>query len=194
MTKQINSRHKYLASYIAGIFGVQRPLVSRYGDENGHSDVFILEADNSPQAGVKSYSTIGLSDAPLFLNGKEFGARIEILGACGASFYGFADAISTAAFCVINSHWFCAPGGIFPDVIATHGISKTMSDIYFASPFLWEGIKTIDVEGNDIAWLLAVPVSAAETEFAKKNGSEKLEALFSEMDIDIFNLNRPSVV
>ena len=194
MTKQINAKHKYIASYIAGIFGVQKPPIARFGDEDGRSDVFILEAENSPQLGVKAFSTIGLSDAPLFLDGKEFGARVEILGACGASFPRFADVISSAAFCVMNSQWFCAPGAIFPGVVEAHGISSTMSDIYFAQPFLWEKLETISVEGQEIAWLLAVPVSRAETEFAQTNGPEKLEALFSELDIDIFDLNRPSVV
>jgi antitoxin YqcF len=194
MTKQITAKHKHLASYVAGIFGAQKPPIARFTDEKGGSDVFILEAENSPQMGVKSFSTIGLSDSPLFLKGNEFGARVEIVGACGSSFHGFADAISTAAFCVINSHWFCAPGVIFPDVIGAHGISTTMSDIYFANPFLWPELKAINIEGKDVAWLLAVPVSKAETDFAQKNGPEKLESLLSEMDIDILNLNRASIV
>ena len=194
MATQISARHKNIASYIAGILGVQKPPISRFGDEEGRSDVFVLEASNSPQVGVKAFCTIGLSDAPLFLDGKEFGARVEILGACGAAFQGLESAISSAAFCVMNSQWFCAPGAIFPGVVEAHGISSTMSDFYFAQPFLWESLKTINVEGQDIAWLLAVPVSKAETEFARNNGPEKLEALFSELDIDIFDLNRPSVV
>ncbi|MDP3230387.1 MAG: suppressor of fused domain protein [Acidovorax sp.] len=194
MTKEVTVKHKNLASSIAGIFGVQKPSIARFADEKGGSDIFILEAKNSPNLGVNSFSTIGLSDIPLFFKGSEFGARVEIVGACDASFHRFAEAISTAAFCVINSHWFCAPGMIFPSVIGIHGISTTMSDIYFANPFLWPELKTINIEGKDIAWLLAVPVSKAETEFAQKNGPEKLESLFSERNIDIFNLNRTSIV
>lgn len=194
MSKEVTTKHKYLASHVASVFGVQRPSGARFGDEKGSSDVFILEVENSPQIGVKSFSTIGLSDSPLFFKGVEFGARVEIVGACGSSFFGFADVISTAAFCVINSNWFCAPGVIFPGVLEAHDISSTMSDVYFANPFLWPGLETIHIEGKNIAWLLAVPVSKAETDFAQKNGSEKLESLFSERSIDIFNINRASVV
>lgn len=194
VSKQINAKHKYLASYIAGIFGVQRPPIARFEDDEGRSQIFVLEAENSPRKGVRAFSTIGLSDVPLYLDGKEFGARVELVGACGISFNGFAEALSTAAFCVMNSRWFCAPGIIFPGVIEMHGISATMSDIYFARPFLWDGLQTVNVDGQDVAWLLAVPVSKAETEFARVHGPDKLESLFAEANVDIFDMNRDSVV
>lgn len=70
-----------------------------------------------------------------------------------------------------------------------------MSDIYFANPFLWgDGFKSTQINDQTTAWLLAVPVSKQETEFAKKYGSSKLEDLLSAKDIDIYNLNRTSVV
>jgi hypothetical protein len=39
-----------------------------------------------------------------------------------------------------------------------------------------------------------VPISKEEREFAQSSGPEKLEALFAEKDIDIYNLNRASVI
>ncbi|WP_417448447.1 suppressor of fused domain protein, partial [Idiomarina abyssalis] len=187
----VTSYHKQVARHAAFAFGVGKPPVTRYLDDNKQNGVFILEAKDSPQAGVNSYSTVGLSDHPLILNGKEFGVRVEIAGACGAAFSGFENVIATSAFCIINSKWFCAPGRIFPDIISMYGLSKTMSDIYFANPFLWdEKLASTSFDGQKVAWLLAVPVSKAESEFAQVNGPDKLESLFYERDIDIYNLNR----
>lgn len=76
-----------------------------------------------------------------------------------------------------------------------HNLSKTMSDVYFTNPFLWEDrFQPLHVNNKVVAWLLAIPISKSETKFATEFGSEKLEKLFSEKDIDIFDLNRASVV
>lgn len=194
MTKEIKAKHKALASHVARAFDTHKPPISRFADATGHSEIFVLEARDSPQLGVKSYATIGLSDSPMYLNGSAFPARVELVAACGSSFNGLAEALSTAAFCIINSHWFCAPGTVFPDIIGTQGISTTMSDLYFTHPFLWPQLKGLHIEEYQVAWLLAMPISRTETDFAQEHGPEKLEALFSEKDIDIFNLNRQPVV
>jgi hypothetical protein len=103
--------------------------------------------------------------------------------------------MATLAFCVINSGWFCAPGVIFPDVVSMYKHSDTMSDIYFAYPFLWEErLRSTMIGDRKVAWLLAIPVSKAETEFAQSHGPDKLEDLFVEKGIDIYDLNRASVV
>jgi hypothetical protein len=76
-----------------------------------------------------------------------------------------------------------------------YGLSSTMNDIYFASPFLWPSLeKSILIDAKRVAWLLAMPVSREETEFAQRFGPQALEDLFEEKHIDIFDLNRPPVV
>jgi len=192
---QISNRRKAVAAYAAAGFVVVKPPVIRYWDSNHRSDLHILEGADCPQKGVKSYATVGLSEHPLIRNGKEFNARVELLGACGSEFSEFAEILSTVGFCVINSQWFCAPGVIFPGVLDLHGASKTMSDIYFADPFLWgDRFKSSIIENQMTAWLLVIPISKRETEFAVQNGPDKLEQLFERQNIDIYNLNRPSVV
>jgi antitoxin YqcF len=186
---------KQVAKHTALAFGVEKPPITQYWDDNKKNGVFILEANNNPQSGVNSYATIGLSEHPLMHKGKEFSTRVEIVGVCGSVFSDFANIVATVAFCIINSRWFCAPGIIFPDVVSMYKKSNTMSDIYFANPFLWEErFASTSFDGQKVAWLLAVPISKAEREFAQINGPEKLEDLFSKKDIDIYDLNRPSVV
>lgn len=192
---QISDEQKEVAKYTASAFLVDKPSISRFWDDDRRSDVYILEAPDSPQRGVTSYATVGLSDHPLIFQDKEFGTRVEIIGACGSKFPDYGNILATLAFCVINSKWFCAPGIIFPDIMKMYDLSLTMSDIYFSHPFLWDDrLKSTRLGKKDIAWLLAVPISKEESAFAQKFGPEKLEELFSEKDIDIYNLNRPSIM
>lgn len=70
-----------------------------------------------------------------------------------------------------------------------------MKHFLFVPPFLWEDeLPTLEFEGRSIAWLLALPISDQERSFAESNGSDDLEDLFQQNQIDIFDLERPSVV
>jgi hypothetical protein len=62
------------------------------------------------------------------------------------------------------------------------------------NPFLWDGFKTLEIENKSIAWLLIIPISEKEKEYANVNGWEALEDKFEEFNIDIFNLYRRSVI
>jgi antitoxin YqcF len=190
----ISEEDRAIAKAAAEAFG-GRPRVTRFWDDNHVSSIDILRCEDRPQEGITTYSTVGLSGWPLFKGEKEYGCRLEIVGACRSSFEGFANALSTAAFCVINSRWFCCPGMIFPDVLTMYDSSPTLQHFLFVSPFLWEGtLNTIDRGGHTVAWLLAVPISEEERMFAEENGTERLERLFVDRQIDIFNLHRRSEV
>jgi antitoxin YqcF len=171
---------------------------SKFWDEDNKNQVEIMTALNCPQDNLVTYSTIGLSNYPLLHQGNETGIGVEIVGACAKRFEDFAAVISTLAFCIINSKWFCAPGVIFPAVVAAHGLSQTLSDIYFMPPFLWgDGFneaKKITMDGKRLTWLQAVPISRAEANFAQDNGPLKLEELLEKNQVDIFNLQRSSVI
>lgn len=191
----VSQQQKDVADYISSIFETEKPSVFLYWDDDHRSSVHVLDTKDCPQPGVTSYSTVGLSEHPLFFHDKEYKTRVELVGACGSNFQKFGNILATSAFCVINSRWFCAPGMIFPGIMEMHQASVTMSDVYFASPFLWDDrLKSIKSGNHNIAWLLVVPISRKESLFAQEFGPEKLESLFIEKDIDIFNLNRPSVI
>ncbi len=143
---------------------------------------------------LTSYSTIGLSDHLLLKDGEDYGVRVEFVGACGSRFKKFDNVIATAAFCVINSKWFAYPGAIFPDIVGMYKASKTLMHVFFASPFLWaDQLKTKQVGEKNVAWLLVVAISDQEMKLVQREGSEKLEELFVQNQIDIFDLNRASV-
>lgn len=186
--------NRIIARFLANVFG-GKPSVRRFWDENNESFVDILTSSDRPEKGVSSYSTIGLSDAPLIRNGSEYPVRVEIVGACGSIFSGFDNALATAAFNIINSKMFCFPGTIFEDVITMYGISSTMQHFLFVPPFLWNNkLKTMSLKSKTVAWLLAIPISEQEMRYAEEKGSDALEQLFEDKQIDIFDLKRKSVV
>lgn len=192
--KKPNEGHKLIAKSASAAFG-GKPKVRRYYDEDEKSWVDILECVDSPVKGVTSYSTIGLFEYPIHVDGKRLEVRTEFVGACDSRVSEFSNCLSTAAFCVINSDWGVAPGKIFNDVISMYKLSATMNHILFIPPFLWDDrLQTTEVGGRKVAWLLAVPIAESEMCFAEREGVVKLEEIFEEKQIDIFNLDRKPVI
>ena len=191
---EVSDSSKTVAKTAAAAFG-GKPRVTRFWDDDHRNSVYILSCEDGPQRGVTAYSTVGLSDWPLYYGDEEYHTRLEMVGACGSSFERYDNAVATAAFNVINSGWFYYPGAICPDVLSLYVPSTTMKHFLFVPPFLWEDeLPTMELEHRKIAWLLALPISDEEQSFAESNGSDELEELFQEHQIDIFDLERPSVV
>ena len=69
-----------------------------------------------------------------------------------------------------------------------------MKHVMFSEPFLWDDLSNIEQEDKVITWLMIVPISDAELQYLKEYGSDALETLFEEKNIDIFDLERKSVV
>ena len=182
-----------ICRFAASVFG-GAPDVRRYYDDRKKSHMDILRCQSSPYEGINSYSTVGLSAYSLLHEGKEHPARVELVGACGARCSSYDNILATAAFCVINSKWFCCPTAIFPDVISVHNVSKTLKHLFFTDPFLWnDGLVPLSTASRRVSWLQAVPISDMERAFAGHEGGDKLQELFIAKQIDVFDLNRPSV-
>jgi len=144
---------------------------------------------------VNSYATIGLSDSPIIKGGAPINVRTEFVAACAAQTEDFQRFLATAAFCVINSQWFVAPGTVFPHVFGMYGASPTMKHCLFVPPFLWDGrLQTLTLESKTVAWLLAVPISEQELRLAEVEGVPRLEKVLEGKQIDMFDIKRPSVV
>jgi hypothetical protein len=193
MTK-VSKSNRLLAGTVASVFG-GTPRVNRYWDAQERAFVDVLSSSDSPEKGVVSYSTLGLSDHPLLLHGAEYEVRAEFVGACYQRFdRTFPQVLSTAALCVVNSKWFSAPGVVFPDILAMYHASRSLSHVFFAPPCLWANLKTVRLPDKTVAWLLVVPISEAEFRLAEAKGPNELERQLAEARIDIFDLERPSVL
>ena len=113
-----SDRQREVARITADVLQVDRPSVLRFYDELQEYRINVLVAPNSPETGVTTYATVGLSDHVMLRNGQDFNLRVELLGVCNSSITDFDNVLATLAFCVIKSKWFCAPGIIFPGAIS----------------------------------------------------------------------------
>lgn len=189
----IPAEHQTIATHLAAVFS-GLPQVVTFSDESGKNNVGVLRTKNSPVNGADSYSTIGLSDLAQEIDGVDEPIRVELVGACHSSVEKFDNLLSTAAFCVMNHGWPCYPGAIFADLVTLYSLSETLEHLFLIEPYLWDGLDDLDIAGREVVWLMAIPISEAEAAFAEENGSDALEDLFEKNEIDVFNLNRPSVV
>ena len=188
----ISSENKIIARTVLEALG-GKPTVSKYWDENKVSSIDLLETLNRPFDGITSYSTIGLSDYSIRYSVEEKPLRIEIVGASASMYEFFPNILTTCAFNIINTKFSISHGKIFKDVVRMYYPDNEMEHVLFSSPFLWENINTIDFPNKKVTWLLAVPISTKELLFAEQEGTEALEELFEQKDIDIFNINRNSI-
>mgnify|MGYP001179501563 CR=1 FL=1 len=189
----VTKANKIIARTALEAFG-GNPSVSKYWDENNVSNVDILSTIDRPYEGVTSHSTIGLSDYSIGYSVDEKPLRVEIVGAIATMFDLFPNILSTCAFNMINTKLSITHGEIFKGVIKMYYPDSEMEHVLFTSPFLWGKLNSLDLIDKKVTWLLAVPISTKELLYAEKEGTEALEDLFEEKDIDIFNISRKSVI
>jgi antitoxin YqcF len=183
-----------LGRYARDAFGGTGFSVVGYTDGGPGSSIDVVMCRNSPTQHVISYSTVGLSDKQIFATDLSLPLRAELVGAADDRFAEFPKILSTAAFCVINTGWSCRPGAVFPGVVEAHHRSSDMKHLVLMAQFLWDGLELIELEDRQVDWLLVVPVSEAEARFCREFGIDALETRFDAEQIDVFDLDRRSVL
>jgi Suppressor of fused protein (SUFU). len=169
------------------------PAVTRYWDESEKKHIDIFCSDNRPFLGINTIATIGLSDYNVGLSSGNKKLRVEIIGACNNDQTEFPNILSTAAFEIIDKAK-CNYGDIIPRIIELYYPSANMKHVCLMAPFLWEGLVSLELPDEKVAWLLMVPISDNEMKYALKNGINELESLFERASINIFDLNRISAI
>ncbi|WGV58805.1 suppressor of fused domain protein [Brevibacillus brevis] len=191
---KIPNESKLLAKSALKAFG-GNPAIHKYWDDEKIGNIDILSTTDRPCEGITSYSTIGLYMHSIGKIVDEKFLRVEIVGASATIHEEFPNILATCAFCIINSKMPIYPGKIFLDVVKMYYPDIEMKHVLFVPPFLWEDqLQTIDLQDKKVAWLLAVPISEIEYLFAEQHGSNKLEDLFEQKQIDIFDIERKSVL
>ncbi len=180
---------KTVSEWVGGV-----PKAGRYYDDDNRSLIDIFEGKDRPFAGVSTFSTIGLSEYPIGLMDGDKEIRAEFIGAAGNDFEYFPNIVSTCAFMIINDGYSCSPGTVYPNVLDYYYDGTDMKHIYFTTPSAWDGLPEVQEQDTVTEWLMMVPISDRELEFLNVNGSEVLEGKFEEMDIDMFNLARKSIL
>lgn len=190
----ISNENKKIANTALEVFG-GKPLVWTYADENNESKIDILPCQDRPYSSITSYSTLGLSDYSVGLEVEGITLGVEIVGACRSEYDKYSNVISTCAFNIINSHFKCYPDAIFKRIVEMYYPSFLMKHILFIPPFGWDKeFHTLEFPTKKVAWLLATPISELEFRLAEEKGVDLLKSLFEEKQIDIYDLNRKSVI
>lgn len=169
------------------------PRVIEYVDNNNVSKIDIYVGKDRPLEGVTTYSTIGLSVHTIgFKSDKQI--RVELIGACYNSTDKFANIISSCAFNIINSNFSCKPGTVYPNVITEYYPDAINRHILFLAPFLWDSVLKLVFSETIVTWLMAIPISDNELSFIKREGDESLVTLFTKNSINVFDINRKSII
>jgi hypothetical protein len=184
--------HALAVAFRVGSAANTQPDMHRYGDKTDRSTVDLLSCADSPMDGITAYGTVRLSDHGL---GVANDLRAEIIGAFPTVVPAYANVLTTCAFNVINDGAPLFPGVIHREAVGMYNLSPTLRHILFVTPFLWgeQQPPTLKLADRTVAWLMAVPITEAEREYAETYGSQALENLFEQEDIDVFDVARPSV-
>jgi len=178
-----------LGRYIRRQFG-QATKVIRYGDDHGTRDMFLVIGEDCPQAGITSFGTVGLSQRAQQVGAQKM--HVELLGACASGPH-FDNVMASCVFDSFHNHSNIVYGAFIENILDQYQISTTLRHVTFVAPFFWQGLSPQTIEGIEIHWLLVVPISDAELDMLKKQGIEKLENLFEQKQIDLFDMHRASL-
>lgn len=194
MAKPPSEANKKIAQDVRAVFGGQQFKVINYLDKDEKSEIYVMHCTETPEQGLISYCTIGLSDYAD--DGYEVDPPLGVEIIAVSNLPEFGEVVSTAAFCVINSGYKARPGGAFPGVVKMHHPDTTVPNLMFIEPYLWDeqAFTSRQVGEKTVAWLQAVPISDAETQYLLDHGADALNELFEQHDPDFIDLQRASVV
>lgn len=189
----VTNDNKSVVDFYLGCLSSAKRIRTHY-DEKETSSVCIFYGDNVPCEGMVTYATIGVSDAELSINGIPLSQRIEILTAGLASDVLLPNVLATVAFDVLKDGREIYPGAVFEGAYAMYFPGKSIRHALFVDPFLWPKISSLDLPGKYVTFLQMIGVSDQEAKLLEDMGYDSLTTLFEEKDLDIFDLNRRSIV
>ena len=186
----VNPDHQALADYLTDILGGSA-AIEAYWDKPRRSSIDIVTAIDQPDQGLTTCSTLGLSDYPIGLISDGLQVRAELMLTLRSADKDIQGMLATCSMDVINDKFPIRPGSILPKVVELYRPDLAMKDMFVVDPFTWN-LEARTLPTKKVAWLAVVPISEAERNHARTNGSEALDALLEARGVEIFNLERPS--
>lgn len=190
-----NEINKRYAKFIAKTIGFN-PSVYPYYDGSKEEFVDIIKLDDPIDKDVKIYSSIGLSNYPNLIEMKEGEKNIpvELLMTGYKEYDKIPNIIATVSFYIMKQKWNCQPGTVYKKIVEDY-YDTELKNVLFNRPFLWEDkLSNLQFLERKIYPLLLIPISDKELEYKLTNGYSALEKLFIEKKIDIFDINRKSII
>ncbi len=182
--------NKKIAQYAWEFIGGTSEIFSYHNDDKTVSvDVMTCADENFS---ITTMSTIGLSNVDI---GKEIEGkplRVELLMLGNAHEETFENILASVAF-RIKENQYCDFGLIIENVIESYDGDATVNHVLLMQPVFWEKYSPFELDGNIIAWLLAIPVSEDERNYIEKNGIDKFDELLGRSHVDLIDLRRGNV-
>jgi antitoxin YqcF len=197
MSESLSDENLSIYKYITNLFGGKAS--SKASNEAGSgANLYgfdIITCRDTPIEKVNSYSTLALSDYFIGKDKNNISLGVELLGACGSKNDRFDAIIDSCAFTILTNHLFCPPGTILENMVQKHYPESSMKHVLLHNPFGWDQeVETLYFPSKTVVWLLCVPISIAECDYAKQLGVNSLNARFEKEQIDIYNLDRNSII
>ena len=189
--------NKKIFQKICEVFGVKKDEIrtQAFWDEKQQNYIDIAICENNPIENVTAYSTIALSDFSIGKKVNNIPLGIEMVAACATCFDKIPNILSTCAFNIIIERSSCFPGAVYPNEIDMYIPKNSLKHMFFVQPFGWDKeFETLEFPTKKVSFLLAVPISDAEFRYRIDNGPEALQEIFDERQIDIYDLNRKSIL
>lgn len=170
----------------------------------------ILTLQNSPQKGMTTYVTLGLSDYVLRDDQNNRKPRrielisilrddtdfLELTGNPEDQLNFYEDSLMYICCYMVEENSYLFPGDIWVNWFSNkYQQFSDLEHLYFMYPtLLTDKIRTTTIEDKEIEWLLCIPISQDELEYYEKNGSEALEKLLLQEKVDVSDLFRESLL
>ncbi|MCL2489893.1 MAG: suppressor of fused domain protein [Propionibacteriaceae bacterium] len=195
MRKQPSENDKAIFEHIRHLGDRSSSKVTQFLDDSEEYSIDLLSVVDKPDVGATTWATIGLSAYSIdeeLPGDREL--RVEFVGACGSEWNEvYSSAFGSCSFNIIKCDYGCHPGTVYPDVVRQYNDTLTMKHMMFVPVFLFDDIPNMQIGDCEVTWLQAIPISDAELEIRKERGEDKLTDLFERAQIDVYDLNRPSV-
>ncbi|MDX3989105.1 MAG: suppressor of fused domain protein [Achromobacter sp.] len=172
-------------------FGATTKVVL-FADDERENEVFIVIGENFPQNGVTSYASVGLSKNRQRVGENDL--RVEIVAACATATPRIDNLLASCVLDTAKNGSAIVYGSCIKNIVVQYQISDTLRHVTFVAPFLWQGLDKLLVDGEDVYCLMMLPISDAEMRYLEGRGIDALENLFNQHQIDIYDINRPSIL
>jgi antitoxin YqcF len=190
----ISVDNKIIARKVASAFG-GKPVVKEFLHDHKDIKIDLIYCANQPDEGLVSIGTIGLSDHAFPWGDSEFPTRLEICAIAVESNTLFLNVVASAAFNMIRSKIIATPGAVMKNYVSEYFPDTALPNLYFTAPFVWEdALDMVVLESKKVSWLLCFPISDAEARYVEENGDDSFETLLQEASIEIYDMNRGSIV
>lgn len=193
----VTEQHRAVAMHVMKIMGGDaRPKVQAFHDDNRQRSVDILTKTHSPEARLKSISSVGLSDFALrHPDGRELGTRVELCACVEQNALYWDNVVASTAFAIMRDRSAVQPGTVISDILQDYFPSTRMPHVYLLSPFFWNDARFPGLQFPPLAinWLQCIAIHESERRLIERIGGDAFDDLLQRHEVDVLDMHRAPV-